>query len=662
MSDSASNDIEKRPFVELAQFVLNRNTENVREELHDYLVEIALFNTPHGATRDEIKSAIEKEFGFSEFPIPIVDSALYRLGKKLKIQGSPPRYYISDDRRKALGEKFQNQGMLRDHFAARVLTKIEKDYGEISDVASDNIIKCLFKFLAAVFDNLSINLARLISKSPEEVKEVSELLETNEMLEKSFEPIEDKILIKDSIRAVKDILTEYEEKTSLFLYSLAQSYVLLKILNIDPECQTLQKKLILDDMIVFLDTNIAINLLCEKALPTIHEYCVRIINLMNLLSIKSVISMRTAKEVERHLQFSDEEYQNIGDVPEDRREKLLRFATDEIIREYWIQLRINPGLKWTAFIGRLRNFPTILKKKYSIEIDKKVYDDIYSDPHFGELSKLIEEAAPDKPTELIDHDCFHLVLIAHLRNEIGDGEIIPKRWFLTRDKTLSLVEKIRIVTEKKRPTSVLIDVWLHMISPLLSPKIATEQASEIFSRCFSSDLVPSFPIIKPVLLTKLVGPCLDRTDLDINEIKEIVGDIYLREHLEEMNQPKVEAYLTKKLIDIREKRHQREMQQSEEEKRALAQKVASLEEEKKKILEEYDTEKHLGRYLAGGIIFLVVWITTYIFILLPTIKNPPIACSFSILVSLIFGYLLGFKRYEWILERFSDLVGAIRKT
>ena len=201
-----------------------------------------------------------------------------------------------------------------------------------------------------------------------------------------------------------------------------------------------------------------------------------------------------------------------------------------------------------------------------------------------------------------------------------------------------------------------------MISPLLSPKVATKEASEIFSNCFSSEFVPSFPKIRPAFLSKLIGPCLDHTDLNMNEIMQLVGDTYLREHFQKVGNKRVEQYLANKLLDIREKTHQKEMQQSEEEKRLLEMKVARLEEERKEILEEFDTEKHLGRYLAGGIVFLVVWIITYIFILLPTIENPPIACSFSIFISLIFGYLVGFKRYEWILERFADLVGAIRKT
>jgi hypothetical protein len=669
MSLITSVDVESKPLIELAQFVLNRNTENIRDELHSYLAEVALLDLPNGATPAEIKSAIEKAFGFSDFPSLIVHSALTTLGKRLRTSGYPLRYFISEERRKELAGKLQDQKMLKDYFVARFLAKIETDYGEISQSASDEIVKCTFAFLTTMFGNLSISLSRLISESPDQVKDVAELLGVNEMLEKCFESIENKTLMKDAIQTIKTVLIDYDEKTSLFLYSLAQSYVLLKILNIDPQCQALQKELILSDMCVYLDTNIVINLLCEEALPMIHESCVRLVNIMHSLGIRCAISSRTTKEVERHLESSDKEYQNIGGVPDHRREKLLKYAGDEILREYWSKMRTYPGLKWTVFIGRLRNFSAILKRRYSIEIDNKTYDHIYSDPRFDELAKLIQEADPDKSPELVEHDCFTMTLIDHLRQETKGGEILPKRWFLTRDKSLTVVEKLRIMLEKKRPTSAYIDVWLQMISPLLSPKIATEQASEIFSRCLSSDLVPSFPRISPVLLTKLIGPCLDHTDLDMKEIQELIGDSYLREHFQEMGEKKVEVYLTQKLINIREKRHQKEKEQLQQEKKALSLELSKLREDKRELTKEVTTtkaqagvEKHFGRYLAGGVIFLAIWILTYTLILLPTVQDSFIACVLAILISLIFGFLLGFKRYEWILQKFLDLVGTFKKS
>jgi len=675
MSKPDSVDIEKRPLLELAQFVLNRTTENVREELHNYLIEVILHNSAGSKTREEIKSAIEKEFGFSEFPLSIVDLVVARLDKKLEKQGSPVSYVLSIERRKELDEMLHNQRMLRDHFVARVLAKIESDYGNISDVASDEIIGCLFDFLAAAFDNLSVGISRRIFESQEDIKSIADTLEVNELLYRSFERIEDGILKRDSIEVVRIILSEYDEKTSLFLYSLAQSHTLLKILNIDPQCQSLERDLILSDMVVYLDTNIAINLVCEEAYPIFHESCVKLVSLMKELGIKCAISIRTTKEIERHLETSDEMYQSVCNVPDERRKKMLKYVQDEVIGEYWTKLNSNPGLKWPAFIGRLRSFSGILAKRHSIEIDKRVYDNISSDPHFDELSKLVMEANRGKSSALVEHDCFHLLLIDYLRNETSGEEIIPKRWFLTRDKSLNLVEKMRMITEKRRPSSVHIDIWVQMISPLLSPKIATEQASQVFSRCFSSDLLPSFPRISPAVLAKVVGPCLDHTDLNIKEIKQIIGDTYLLEHFEEMGEKKVEVYLTDKLLQIREQRHKQEIEQtakereklmekierSEREKKNLINEMGKLQQEKKGLAEEVGIEKHFGRYLAGGVVFFIVWILTYSLILLPTMKDSFIACILAILISLIFGFLIGFRRYEWILQRFLNLVEKLAK-
>ena len=650
-------DIERRELIELSQFVLNRGTENVREELHEYLVEIALYNSDQEASATDIKSLIEKEFDFSAFPLSLVNPALARMGKKLISKGTPSKYLLATTRRKELTEMFKRQRLLRSHFIARVLSTISNKYGDISDVANSQIVKCLFKFLGIVFNNLSINLARLISEVPTEVKSVIELLETQEALEKTFEELDDKILSRISVKAITHVIEEYDEKTARFLYALAQSYVLLQILNIDPECQALQKKLILSDMKVYLDTNIVINLLCEHAFPRTHETCVKIVKLTNQLGIKCLITRRTAKEIEKHLQTSDQEYQNMGTVPEHRVKKLLRYVQDEVIKEYWVLLQNNPGLKWEAFLRRLHKYSSILRKKYSVTIDDTVFDHIHSHPKFDELSKMIQEANPKKAPEVVEHDCFHLLLVGYLREQVKEARILPNRWFVTRDKSLALAEKVRIITEKKRPSSVLVDIWLQMIAPLLSPKVATEEASEVFSRCFSSDFVPSFPRIKLTLLAKLIGPCLDYRDLDKNEIMEIIGDTYLQEHMEKMSQKGVLGnYLTRKYISITEKKHQATVNRLLEERSELMMKLKKLEKETTTLKEHIEAEKHFGKYLVGGTVFIVVWIVTYIWILLPTIEEPYTACTLAVLISLIFGYLLGFKRYEWILQKFLDLI------
>jgi Flp pilus assembly protein TadB len=162
---------------------------------------------------------------------------------------------------------------------------------------------------------------------------------------------------------------------------------------------------------------------------------------------------------------------------------------------------------------------------------------------------------------------------------------------------------------------------------------------------------------------------LDHTDLDMKEIQELIGDSYLREHFQEMGEKKVEVYLTQKLINIREKRHQKEKEQLQQEKKALSLELSKLREDKRELTKEVTTtkaqagvEKHFGRYLAGGVIFLAIWILTYTLILLPTVQDSFIACVLAILISLIFGFLLGFKRYEWILQKFLDLVGTFKKS
>jgi hypothetical protein len=667
--NESSNESERKPLLELAQFVLNRNTENIRDELHNYLIEIALYNLSKPIMRKEIKNEIEKEFGFSEFPQTIVDFALDRLSGTLQIQGTPSSYMLSDKRRNELFDMLNNQKLLRDYVLARVLTAIETNYGDMSESASKEVSRCLFNFLALAFENLSAGISLIIAKGLE-IEKITEVKGLNEMLKDASQEIDDKTLREDTIKVVQDLLSHPDEKVSIFLYSLAQSNTLLKILNIDPQCQSLEKDLILSNMKVYLDTNFAVSLICEKARKTVHSSCVKLLNLMSELGIKYAITVRTAKEIEEHLKTADFEYNNMGPVSDNRRMKLLKFMEDEIIREYWLSLSSSPGLRWTAFLGRLRSFSSILHNKYSVEIDKSVHDNIAMDQHFDELAKIIAEASPNKSPQLVEHDCYHMLLVESLREQIQDHDVIPKIWFLTRDRSLDLVEKVRQITEKKKPVSVYVDVWLQIITPLLSPKIAAEQGVAVFANCISSDILPSFPKISPVLLAKLVGPALDATDLEWDEVKQIVGDTYLAEHFDELGKGKVEVHLTDKLLAIREERHKREMakaskkhredmEKSAEEKESLVQQVEKLQKENEDLKGEVDESKHVGKYLVGGFVFIIVLLSMYYLVLLPTIHDAYISLIFSLLISLVFGYLIGLKRYDWVLEKFMNLISAL---
>jgi len=652
-------DIERRELIELAQFVLNRSTEDVREELHEYLIEIALYNSEQGVQREEIKSLIEKEFGFSHFPMAILDFSLERLERKGKItkSGTPFLFFLSDARKNEIAERFQKQKLLSEYFVAIILTKIENKLGQLSENQKMKVVQSLFNFLGKTFNNLSLNCARLLTKAPSEIKDVVELLGATDILSDAFQSVEDKVLARVSIEVIRDVLREPDKQASLFLYSLAQSYVLLQIMNVDPECQALVKKLILSDIVVFLDTNIIIDLLCENARQTYHKTATVLIRFMNSLGIKSCISSRTIRELFRRLEISDAAFKQCGHTLESKKEKLAEFVEDTLLREYLLQQRQNPGLKWQGFIGRLRNFSSILKRRFSINIDNILYDHICSSSAFEELSKVIAEADSQKPKAVVEHDCFHIILVDHLREKIGDEGIIPKRWFVTKDKTLGLVENIRIMTEKKKPASVFIDVWLHMISPLLSPIVATEEASETFARFFSSYFIPSFPRMEPVTLTRLIGPYLDDKDLSTNELKELVGDAYLSEHMDELAQRgQLETYVNRKYIEIKERKHQEEIKKLQEEKLTLEEKLQKSDEEKVQLKREMKEGKQFGKYLAGAAVFFAVWLATYVWILLPTMREPYSASIIAIVISLIVGYLLGFKRYEWILEKFLERV------
>ena len=59
----------------------------------------------------------------------------------------------------------------------------------------------------------------------------------------------------------------------------------------------------------------------------------------------------------------------------------------------------------------------------------------------------------------------------------------------------------------------------------------------------------------------------------------------------------------------------------------------------------------IGKRMVGVTVFIIIWLTTYLFIFMPTVKDPAMACSLAIIIALICGYLLGFQYFEKILDK-----------
>jgi len=657
---TSQSKVEERELIELAQFVINRRTENMRDELHNYLVEIGLYDVDQSISKAQIVNLIKKKFGFSDFPPQIVDSALLRLRNKndlsVEERGFALTYRLHPNRKHAIKQMIEQHKELRNHFIQSVISRIEK-IGSLSNFDKETITQSLFEFLGRSFNVLSVRFAVIMTKIAYEPKELDELLLETEILDKSFSHVSDENLRRDAISAFQEVLLERDEKISLFLYSISQSFVLLQILNVDPDCQALQKKLFLTNMTIFLDTNIIIDLLCEKSNRRFHNVAVRLINLIKYLKIKVYFTNRTFEELRRRIGLSNENMKQIGRPNEKKRRKLMNHIEDPFIMEYAQQLRYNPSLKWEGFIGRIRNFTSVLKRKYEIVMDKSDYTKIFADPAFQEATQLVSEADPQKSESLVEHDCFHLLLVDMLRS-LTQKDGVPKYWFVTRDKSVCFAEQMRIIIEKKRsgievkPSSVLIDVWIHMISPFLSPKVATQEASRAFAEMFSTHFVPSFPRMRPKVLLKVLSPLLDQRDLDSYQIRSIASDIFLAEHLDDlMSTGELPNYINNKLMQMQEERHRKELEKIKVEKETLEDQLLQSEQETFELRSKIELRKQSERYLAGALVFLIVWASTYFAVLLPTVKEPFSSFIYAIIIALIFGYLLGFQRYEWILKK-----------
>ena len=145
----------------LAMFVLNRATSDLRSELHEYLVMVALSDDKEkrGMTKAKIISAIENDLRVSNFPDASIKSAIERLKEKRYIEAIHGKgedvYLLSQDKIKAI----EVMGDLYSKTVVRVKETLAKRISNIKgspiDLGAENIVFASFqKMLGIVLSGL----------------------------------------------------------------------------------------------------------------------------------------------------------------------------------------------------------------------------------------------------------------------------------------------------------------------------------------------------------------------------------------------------------------------------------------------------------------------------------------------------------------------------
>jgi len=131
------------------------------------------------------------------------------------------------------------------------------------------------------------------------------------------------------------------------------------------------------------------------------------------------------------------------------------------------------------------------------------------------------------------HDAFHISLVHKLREITPGDEFGPKYWFLTRDHSLSMVEFV--YDRIGFPSSIYITIFIEIVSPLLRPETALTDFGEVLSVMITDTMFPTYAeILSPLDVINLTRDWSDDPDRSIRTIRNLIGDTWTKECLEQI--------------------------------------------------------------------------------------------------------------------------------
>jgi hypothetical protein len=151
------------------------------------------------------------------------------------------------------------------------------------------------------------------------------------------------------------------------------------------------------------------------------------------------------------------------------------------------------------------------------------------------VERLVAKYASSKPDIVAEHDAYHILLIQDLRKKEKSGILGPNSWFITCDSSLYYVDRDLTRDEPDRiPSTIYAENWVQMISPLLPPEISNKTAKEVFTTLFASRIPALTKVVKEEDLLELQGTWIDDEDLDPEDLAEVIGDSYVKRHIERL--------------------------------------------------------------------------------------------------------------------------------
>jgi predicted nucleic acid-binding protein len=459
----------------LSAFILNRTTDNLRSDLHEYLVMMSLSadKDNRGLTKGQIIKSIEEDLGVNNFPTRIVDVTLLQLSKKRLIESVHGKreklYLLSQDKRNKIELMKKQYEETITNVQKNLAKRISEELGTSIDIGLESMAFNKFReFLGVTLSNLGSKCCFAIVASKGKDITILQPINAIEVLNNILKPIKNQKLRKGIKQGILKYIDDPDDDFCDFLFSLAQSYFLIQIMRLDPLCESYTKES-LQRKKIYLDTNVIVHAITGIGRRT--KAVDKALKLTSKLNIRIAFSRRTKGEFLSLIRDSRRRYGKNPRIAKLRYKKMFSRISDGLFKHYMKKRKQNPNLTFEAYCERLLEIETILKNRYSVDYDDGEYGEIIKDPYFLTMRERVLDEGINfglhKSEPVAAHDAFHILLIDQLRKQ-NEGDFLgPKYWFLTHDRSLEFVEK---TSSDEIPSSIYMDNWIQFISPLIAPE------------------------------------------------------------------------------------------------------------------------------------------------------------------------------------------------
>ena len=520
---------EKKALVSLSQFVFRNEAGKIREGLYDGVVELAIYTKGEkGILRSEISGEIRRNhpINLHEFVIDETLDRLARCGAVTRHNGD--LYSIDPERMTQLSELINRRKeqieLLSSNFIQEVKSSLKR---EASSEDIEIVNKKLFVFLSDLLIPRSKFSAALLTGRKIELPED---IEAETVLKKTLSDVASADLKGALKKAFVSLFQKMDENLKKVLFDIVENLYLLEVLNIDPECNCLQR-VEFSKIKFFIDTNTIIYLLCSTD-PRPHKISSDFMSICRSLGTQVFVSDLTMSEYNHVLENSNAVYKDIS-IPS----SLLGDYPDPFVSSYAEEVKQHPSETWEGYYLRMKRLGGDIEKVEGIKRFEYDWNELFKKAFFAEIVKAVTDCAKihrgyPKHEVVARHDAAHLILVREMRKNQKSTIFGPNAWFASLDHTLICAEKfVDKYCPSNAPSTMNCDIWIQMIAPFLSTSMREASAPEIFSNFISSQFWVVRERVNYENLKIIQGDWLKYSRLNEHDLREILSEKFVKNYV-----------------------------------------------------------------------------------------------------------------------------------